>query len=163
VSESEEQKFTVTAKELRQGDVQYGTRSVVDKPPVRSDDEVHVTWLLDLEQYDKLAPDGDRVELKYWPHSQVDLSSRGPEAGQAQSAEMYVLAMSVGPVRVSTDLDALKALAEKRQAGAVLATEFKWDPDEYSKDAERVLLYHVSKATGKWNKSGYYIDKVPVL
>jgi hypothetical protein len=85
------------------------------------------------------------------------------ESAEAQSAEVYVLAMSVGPVRVSTDLDALKALAEKRQAGAVLATEFKWDPDEWNKDAERVLLYHVSKATGKWNKSGYYIDKVPVL
>lgn len=83
------------------------------------------------------------------------------ESAEAQSAELYVLALSVGPDAISADLELLKRRAEKKESWH--ADEFKWERDIYTKHAERLLLHHVSKDTGRWNKSGYYIDKVKVL
>ncbi|MFF1701238.1 hypothetical protein [Streptomyces sp. NPDC058252] len=71
--------LVVRAEDLRVGDVQSGTRSVVTEPPVHSGDKVRVTWLLDAGQYDDLGgPDGDRTEVTYALTSRVSLSSRGP-------------------------------------------------------------------------------------
>lgn len=83
------------------------------------------------------------------------------ESAEARSAEVYVLALSVGPDAVSTDLELLKRRAEKKEEWH--ASEFKWERDKYTGWTERLLLRYLSKDTGRWNKSGYYIDKVPVL
>lgn len=83
------------------------------------------------------------------------------ESAEARSAEVYVLAMSVGPEAVSTDLELLKRLAENNQEWS--AVEFEWKRDEYVGWTERLQLHYISKSTGRWNKSGHYIDKVPVL
>jgi hypothetical protein len=69
--------------------------------------------------------------------------------------------MTVGPVAAGADLEPLKAKAEKSEEWA--ATEFKWERDEHTGWTERLQLRYISKATGRWNKSAYYIDKVPVL
>jgi hypothetical protein len=82
------------------------------------------------------------------------------ESAEARSAEVYVLAMSVGPEAVSTDLELLKRTAEMRESAA---SEFEWRRDEYIGWTERLQLHYVSKSTGRWNKSGHYIDKVKVL
>ncbi|MGW0626148.1 hypothetical protein [Streptomyces sp. NPDC002758] len=83
------------------------------------------------------------------------------ESAEARSAEVYVLAMSVGPEAVSTDLELLKRTAEKKEEWA--ASEFEWRRDQYIGWTERLQLHYVSKSTGRWNKSGHYIDKVKVL
>jgi hypothetical protein len=83
------------------------------------------------------------------------------ESEQARSAEVYVLAMSIGPIAVGSDLDTLKRRAEKEEKEN--ASEFKWERDEWTGWTERLLLKYVSKSTGRWNKSRYFIDKVPVL
>jgi hypothetical protein len=82
-------------------------------------------------------------------------------AAEARSAEVYVLAMSVGPEAVSTDLELLKRTAEKKEEWA--ASEFEWRRDPYIGWTERLQLHYVSKSTGRWNKSGHYIDRVKVL
>lgn len=74
-------------------------------------------------------------------------------------AETFVLAMSIGPIAVSDDLEALKGMAEERERSN--ATEFKWLRDGDAGWTERLLLGYVSKVTGRWNKSGYFIDSVP--
>lgn len=83
------------------------------------------------------------------------------ELAEARGAEVYVLAMSVGPDAVGTDLELLKRRAEKKEEWC--ASEFKWERDKYTGWTERLLLRYVSKSTGRWNKSSYYIDKVEVL
>jgi hypothetical protein len=83
-------------------------------------------------------------------------------SAEARSAEVYVLAMSVGPEAVSTDLELLKRTAEKKKEEWA-ASEFDWRRDEYIGWTERLQLHYVSKSTGRWNKSGHYIDKVKVL
>jgi hypothetical protein len=83
------------------------------------------------------------------------------ESAEARSAEVYVLALSVGPDAASTDLELLKRRAEKKEEWH--ASEFKWERDKYTGWTERLLLRYLSKDTGRWNKSGYYIDTVPVL
>jgi hypothetical protein len=83
------------------------------------------------------------------------------ESAEARSAEVYVLAMSVGPDAVSTDLEMLQRRAEKKEEWR--ASEFKWERDPYTGWTERLQLRYLSKDTGRWNKSGYYIDKVKVL
>jgi hypothetical protein len=82
-------------------------------------------------------------------------------AAEARSAEVYVLAMSVGPEAVSTDLELLQRTAEKKEEWA--ASEFEWRRDPYIGWTERLQLHYVSKSTGRWNKSGHYIDRVKVL
>jgi hypothetical protein len=112
-----------------------------------------------------------REALFNWLPSE-DSGADGPHVGdedkliddviaEAQPAETYVLALSVGPSAVSTDLEALKRRAEKKEAWH--ASEFKWEVDQGWGTKGRLQLHYVSESTGRWNKSGYFIDKIQVV
>lgn len=96
-------------------------------------------------------------------HERASALVAAEEAGQARSAETYVLASNIGPTAVGSDLDALKRHAEQSLLKAAYGSEFDWRPDPYVGWTSRVLLYYKSPDTGRWNKQGFYIDTVKVL
>jgi hypothetical protein len=62
--------------------------------------------------------------------------------------------MGAGPERVGTDLDRLKAYAEKKEAAYGL--DFTWEVDPYTGWTTRYRMYYTSKDTGRRNKGRYY-------
>ncbi len=75
---------------------------------------------------------------------------------------MYVVHSGSFPMGVSTDIRPLMEMAQDSVAKYTDPVEWDWQPD-YAMKEKRLRLRYVSRRTGRWNSSDYYISTVKVL